>query len=36
MVTLSGNTRYRFKKIKYVHQLQHFIFGLELNFDINL
>ena len=31
-----GNTRYRFKKIKYVHQLQHFIFGLELNSDMNL
>lgn len=31
-----GNTRRRFKKIKYVHQLQHFLFGLELNSDINL
>lgn len=31
-----GNTRRRFKKIKYVHQLQHFIFGLELNSDMNL
>ena len=31
-----GNTRYRFKKIKYVHQLQHFIFGLELNSDMKL
>lgn len=31
-----GNTRYRFKKIKYVHQLQHFIFGLDLNSDMNL
>ena len=31
-----GNTRYRFKKIKYVHQLQHFLFGLELNSDMNL
>lgn len=31
-----GNTRYRFKKIKYVHQLQHFIFGLDLNSDMKL
>lgn len=31
-----GNTRCRFKKIKYVHQLQHFLFGLELNSDMNL
>lgn len=31
-----GNTRRRFKKIKYVHQLQHFLFGLELNSDMNL
>ena len=31
-----GNTRRCFKKIKYVHQLQHFIFGLELNSDMNL
>lgn len=31
-----GNTRYRFKKIKYVHQLQHFIFGLDLNSDMRL
>lgn len=31
-----GNTRYRFKKIKYVHQLQHFLFGLDLNSDMNL
>ncbi len=30
-----GNTRYRFKKIKYIHQLQHFIFGLDLNSDMN-
>lgn len=29
-----GNTRRRFKKIKYVHQ--HFLFGLELNSDMNL
>lgn len=31
-----GNTRRRFKKIKYVHQLQHFLFGLDLNSDMNL
>lgn len=31
-----SNTRRRFKKIKYVHQLQHFLFGLELNSDMNL
>ena len=31
-----GNTRRRFKKIKYVHQLQHFLFGLELNSYMNL
>lgn len=31
-----GNTRYRFKKIKYVHQLQHFIFGLDLDSNMNL
>lgn len=31
-----GNTRRRFRKIKYVHQLQHFLFGLELNSDMNL
>lgn len=31
-----GNTRRCFKKIKYVHQLQHFLFGLELNSDMNL
>jgi hypothetical protein len=31
-----GNTRHRFKKIKYVHQLQHFLFGLDLNSDMNL
>lgn len=31
-----GNTRRRFKKIKYVHQLQHFLFGLELNSNMNL
>lgn len=30
-----GNTRYRFKKIKYVHQLQHFIFGLDLDSNMN-
>lgn len=31
-----GNTRRRFKKIKYVHQLQHFLFGLDLNSNMNL
>lgn len=31
-----GKTRHRFKKIRYVHQLQHFLFGLELNSDMNL
>ena len=31
-----GKTKHRFKKIRYVHQLQHFLFGLELNPDMNL
>ena len=31
-----GNTRRRFKKIRYVHQLQHFLFGLDLNSDMRL
>ena len=31
-----GNTRRRFKKLRYVHQLQHFLFGLDLNSDMNL
>ena len=31
-----GNTRRLFKKIKYVHQLQHFLFGLDLNSDMKL
>lgn len=31
-----GNTRHRFRKIKYVHQLQHFLFGLDLNSNMNL
>lgn len=31
-----GNTRRRFRKIKYVHQLQHFLFGLDLNSDMRL
>lgn len=31
-----GKTKHRFKKIKYVHQLQHFLFGLDLNSDMNL
>lgn len=31
-----GKTRHHFKKIRYVHQLQHFLFGLELNSDMNL
>ena len=31
-----GNTRRCFKKIRYVHQLQHFLFGLDLNSDMNL
>lgn len=31
-----GKTKHRFKKIRYVHQLQHFLFGLELNSDMNL
>ena len=29
-----GKTKHRFKKIRYVHQ--HFLFGLELNSDMNL
>ena len=31
-----GNTRRCFKKLRYVHQLQHFLFGLELNSDMRL
>lgn len=31
-----GNTRRRFKKLRYVHQLQHFLFGLDLNSDMRL
>lgn len=31
-----GKTKCRFKKIKYVHQLQHFLFGLDLNSDMRL
>ena len=31
-----GKTKHRFKKIKYVHQLQHFLFGLDLNSDMRL
>lgn len=31
-----GNTRHRFRKIKCVHQLQHFLFGLDLNSDMRL
>lgn len=31
-----GKTKHRFKKIRYVHQLQHFLFGLELNSDMRL
>lgn len=31
-----GKAKRRFKKIRYVHQLQHFLFGLELNSDMNL
>lgn len=31
-----GNTRHRFRKIKYVHQLQHFLFGLDLNSNMRL
>lgn len=30
------NTRRRFKKLRYVHQLQHFLFGLDLNSDMRL
>ena len=31
-----GKTKHCFKKIRYVHQLQHFLFGLELNSDMRL
>ncbi len=31
-----GKTKHRFKKIRYVHQLQHFLFGLDLNSNMNL
>lgn len=29
-------TKHRFKKIKYVHQLQHFLFGLEHNSEMEV
>lgn len=31
-----GKTKHRFKKIRYVHQLQHFLFGLDLNSNMKL
>ena len=31
-----GKDRRRFEKIRYVHQLQHFLFGLGLNSEMNL
>ena len=31
-----GNTRRRFEKIRYVHQLQHFLFGLGLNHEMEV
>lgn len=31
-----GKARRRFEKIRYVHQLQHFLFGLGINSEINL
>lgn len=31
-----GNTRRRFEKIRYVHQLQHFLFGLGLNHEMKV
>lgn len=31
-----GNTRHRFEKIRYVHQLQHFLFGLGLNSEMEV
>lgn len=31
-----GNTRRRFEKIRYVHQLQHFLFGLGLNSEMEV
>lgn len=31
-----GKTKHRFKKLRYVHQLQHFLFGLDLNSDMRL
>nr|DAR48585.1 MAG TPA: hypothetical protein [Bacteriophage sp.] len=31
-----GKTKHRFKKIRYVHQLQYFLFGLDLNSDMRL
>lgn len=31
-----GKTKHRFKKIKYVHQLQHFLFGLEHNSEMEV
>lgn len=31
-----GNTRRRFEKIRYVHQLQHFLFGLGINSELEV
>lgn len=31
-----GNTRRRFEKIRYVHQLQHFLFGLGINHEMEV
>ena len=31
-----GNTRRRFEKIRYVHELQHFLFGLGLNSEMEV
>lgn len=31
-----GNTRRRFEKIRYVHQLQHFLFGLGINSEMEV
>ena len=31
-----GKTKHRFKKLRYVHQLQHFLFGLDLNSGMRL
>ena len=31
-----GNTRRRFEKIRYVHQLQHFLFGLGIHHEMEV